>query len=205
MMKNELYISDCLYDSDNLFDIPNLRADMQAGKLELPLVAFGAQRRTLTEARTIHFYVEDYRFENIWKNPAKIVSAGIASIVEPNVSVFDTTPIAYGLHQIYKKRWIARYWQECGIKVYADLNVSSKFYEYNLMGIPEGYNAFATRGYADRLQYMEAEIEQAKRISGLDMPNMIVYGGGSKVHELCCKHSLLYIHELMTERKMNDG
>ena len=52
----------------------------------------------------------------------------------------------WGIQLIYKKRWLSRYFQECGIKVYADVNVSHKFIEYNKMGIPKGYNAFFTRG-----------------------------------------------------------
>ena len=35
------------------------------------------------------------------------------------------------LQLIYMKRWIARFWQECGAAVYTDLNVSKKFAEYN--------------------------------------------------------------------------
>ena len=108
--------------------------------------------------------------------------------------------LAYGLNQIYKKRWIARYWQECGLYIYTDLNVSSKFYDYNKLGIPEGYNAFATRGYADRIQYLQAELNIAKDISGAQTPNMIVYGGGDNIKKFCRKNDLLYIRDLMTEK-----
>ena len=37
---------------------------------------------------------------------------------------------------------MARWWQDRGILIYADLNVSAKFYDYNLLGIPQGWNAF---------------------------------------------------------------
>lgn len=147
------------------------------------------------------FYVDDYRFEAIWKNPIKVLESGVIAVVEPNLSLFDTTPIAYGLQQIYKKRWIARYWQECGIKVYADLNVSQKFIEYNKLGIPQGYNAFATRGYDDRADVLERELQVAREISGKDNPNMLVYGGGSKVKELCAKHSLIYVEQFMQNNR----
>jgi len=197
---NSSQMNDYLYESDNEFEIPNLLLDRQAGKLCLPLVAYGSIRRQ-SNAETVHFYVDDYRFDTVWKNPAKILNGKIISVIEPNTSLFDTTPLAYGLHQIYKKRWIARYWQESGLSVYADLNVSSKFYEYNRMGIPNGYNAFATRGYADRLQYLKAELEIAKEISGASIPNLIVYGGGEKVKRFCRENSLLYIHDLMTTKE----
>ena len=194
-------VPDCLYESNNEFEIPNLLLEKQAGKLLLPLVGYGSIRRRLN-AQTVHFYVDDYRFENIWKSPAKILTGKISAVIEPNTSLFDTTPIAYGLHQIYKKRWIARYWQECGLKVYADLNVSSKFWQYNRMGIPDGYNAFATRGYAIRMKGLESELEIAREISGMKTPNLIVYGGGEKVRNFCIKKSLLYIHDLMTSKDL---
>lgn len=192
---------DCLYDSDNEYDIPNLRLDMQAGKLELPLAAYGAESRQKKGITTYHFYVEDYRFESIWKDPTKVLRSGCRAIVEPNLSLFDTTPVAYGLQQLYKKRWISRYYQECGIGVYADLNVARKFYDYNRMGIPAGYDAFCTRGYADRMEYLTAEYDIAREISGKDTPNLIVYGGGKAVKSFCAAHSLVYVEQLMTAKR----
>lgn len=194
-------LSDCLYESNNIYDIPTLRLDMQAGKVILPLAPWGADSRLRKDISTYHFYVEDYRFEAIWKDPTKVLMSGVQALVEPNLSLFDTTPVAYGLQQIYKKRWIARYFQECGIKVYADLNVSRKFQEYNKLGIPEGYNAFFTRGYADRIATLEEEIEIARQISGFDNPNLIVYGGGAKVHEVCAKYNLVYVEQYMQAKK----
>ena len=101
---------------------------------------------------------------------------------------------------IYMKRWMARFWQECGARVYADLNVARKFYEYNKLGIPQGYNAFATRGYADREEYLKQEIDIARDISGLDKPNMIVYGGGERIREICLHNNVLYVEQFMANR-----
>lgn len=181
-----------------MFDIPVLRLDRQAGYLELPFAPYGIGRKN-RQASTIHFYVDDYRFSALWKNPAKIVAAHVKAVVEPNYSLFDTTPLAFGLQFIYQKRWLARWWQEQGILVYADLNVSSKFFEYNCMGIPDGWNAFATRGSLGGLKLLQAKFEIAKRISGMDSPNIIVYGGGKQIHEYCCGNSLLYVHDFMTK------
>ena len=190
---------DILFPSDNLYDIPCLRLDRQAGHLELPFVPYGTGRRNKRVA-TLHFYVDDYRFNALWKNPAKIFDNNPAAAVECNYSLFDTTPLAFGLQFIYQKRWMARYWQENGIRIYVDLNVSSKFFEYNRMGVPDGWNAFATRGALGGLELLKAKFNQARQISGLDSPNLIVYGGGKEVHEFCCRHSLLYVHDYMTEK-----
>lgn len=192
-------VKDILFPSDNIYDIPCLRLDRQAGHLELPFVPYGTGRRNKRVA-TLHFYVDDYRFNALWKNPAKIFDNNPAAAVECNYSLFDTTPLAFGLQFIYQKRWMARYWQENGIRIYVDLNVSSKFFEYNRMGVPDGWNAFATRGALGGLELLKAKFNQARQISGLDSPNLIVYGGGKEVHDFCCRHSLLYVHDYMTEK-----
>lgn len=191
---------DILYESNNPYEIPSLLLSRQAGKLLLPLWGYGSVRRN-SSVSTVHFYVDDYRFENIWKNPEKLLTGNIKAIMEPNLSLSDITPIAYGIQQIYKKRWIARYWQESGLLIYADLNVSPKFYEYNRMGIPDGYNAFSTRGYADMLHLLEEELLIAREISGLQTPNLIVYGGGKKVKNFCHENNLLFIYDFMTAKK----
>lgn len=202
MTSSEFSPEDRIYPSDNVFEIPCLRLDRQpkAGLL-LPFAGWGSDTRVRKTVSTYHFYVGDYRFSAIWKHPQRVLSGGCRELVEPNFSLYDTTPIAYGLQLIYMKRWIARFWQECGAAVYADLNVSKKFAEYNRLGIPEGYNAFATRGYADREEYLREEIKLAKEISGKDVPNMIVYGGGEEIRQICLQAKVLYVEQFMTNRR----
>lgn len=201
-----LMLADRIYDSDNAYDIPTLRIDRQPNSgLLLPFSGWGTDTRLKKGIQTYHFYMEDYRFTNIWNDPVKPLQSGCSELVEPNFSLFDTTPVAYGLQLIYMKRWIARFWQECGAKVYADLNVARKFYEYNKLGIPQGYNAFATRGYADREEYLKQEIDIARQISGLDKPNMIVYGGGERIKELCVQNNVLYVEQFMANRVKKKG
>ena len=192
---------DVLYESDNIFEIPNLLLEMQAGKLELPLSPWGANSRLRKDVVTYHFYVDDYRFEALFKDPINLLTSGCKAVVEPNCSCHDQTPIAWGLQLIYKKRWLSRYFQECGIRVYADLNVSHKFIEYNKMGIPKGYNAFATRGLDGWMESLKSDLQVAQEISGLEKPNLLVYGGGEEVKAFCRKHRLLYVTDFINAKK----
>lgn len=192
---------DVLYESNNPFEIPNLLLERQAGKLELPLSPWGANSRLRKDVATYHFYVDDYRFEALFKDPINLLTSGCRAIVEPNCSLHDQTPIAWGLQLIYKKRWLSRYLQECGIDVYADLNVSHKFIEYNKMGIPKGYNAFATRGLTGWVESLKSDLIVAQEISGLERPNLIVYGGGADIREFCQEHSLLYVTDFINAKK----
>jgi len=193
-------LNDCLYESNNKFDIPTLDIKKQAGKVIIPVWPWGADSRLRQGIATYHFYVDDYRFEAIWKDPVKVLTSGCRQVVEPNLSLSDATPIAYGLHQIYKKRWITRYFQDCNILAYADLNVAPKFYEYNQMGLPEGWNAFWTRGYSDALTCLDLELKIAQKVSGVQSPNLIVYGGGDKVKEFCENHNLVYIEQFINDK-----
>lgn len=87
---------DVLYESDNAFDIPNLLLEMQAGKVELPLSPWGANSRLRKDVATYHFYVDDYRFEALFKDPIKLLTSGCRAVVEPNCSCHDQTPHCMG-------------------------------------------------------------------------------------------------------------
>ena len=198
----DMMYRDVLYPADNDFEIPTLDIAMQAGRLELPLSPWGAEARSRTQMSTYHFYVDDYRFNRLFKDPAQLLASGCKAIVEPNCSLHDQTPIAFGLNSIYKKRYLARYCQEVGIRVYADLNVAEKFRVYNKMGIPKGYNAFATRGLDGWMESLANDLKDAQEISGLEVPNLIVYGGGMEVKRFCQEHGLLYVSDFINAKKI---
>ena len=202
--KIDLYfkmLGDYVYPSNNEFDIPTLLMDNMPVHLELPLNPWGAEARYKKGITTYHFYVDDYRFEQLFKDPIKLLESGCKAIVEPNCSIHDQTPMAHAIWQTYRKRYLCRYLQECGMQIWVDLNVSPHFEEINALGVPEGYNAFCTRGVTGWLNTTERHLEMAKRISGLDKPNMFVYGGGEEIEEWCKAHDLVYVNEFMNRNR----
>ena len=194
-------LGDYVYPSNNEFDIPTLLMDNMPVHLELPINPWGAEARYKKGMNTYHFYVDDYRFEQLFKDPIKLLESGVHAIVEPNCSIHDQTPMAYAIYQTYRKRYLARYLQECGMQIWVDLNVSPHFEDINALGVPEGYNAFCTRGVTGWLNTTERHWEMAKRISGLEKPNMFVYGGGDEIEEWCKAHDIVYVNEFMNRNK----
>jgi hypothetical protein len=194
-------LGDYVYPSNNEFDIPTLLTDNMPLHLELPLNPWGAEARYKKGITTYHFYVDDYRFEQLFKDPIKLLESGCRAIVEPNCSIHDQTPMAHAIWQTYRKRYLCRYLQECGMQIWVDLNVSPHFEEVNALGVPEGYNAFCTRGVTGWLNTTERHWEMAKRISGLDKPNMFVYGGGDDVAEWCKAHDVVHVKEFMNRNR----
>ena len=194
-------IGDYIYPSNNEFDIPTLLDTNQPVHLEMPFAPWGAESRYKKGIATYHFYVDDYRFEQLYKNPILLLQSGCKAVVEPNNSIHDQTPMAYAIYQTFRKRYLTRYLQECGIQVWVDLNVSPHFEEINALGVPDGYNAFFTRGVTGWLETTERHWAMAKRISGLEKPNMCVYGGGKDVEEWCRERDIVYIKEYMNKAR----
>lgn len=199
-----MIFKDVLFESNNALDIPTLAIECQAKELILPIAPYGANARARHKMATAHFYSDDYRWSAIWKYPERPLESGATALVEPNYSLHDQTPIAYGLSLIYKKRWLARAWQTTGALIWADLFVAPKFAEYNRLGIPEGWNAFFTRGddYIDGR--LEADYEVAQQISGCDHPNIVYYGGGARTREFCEKKNVIFLEDFFTAKKSNN-
>lgn len=198
------YIPDCLYDSDNDFEIPSLRLDRQPSMCEIPFVCYGEQARTfqMNGHGVLHFYTDDYKFNTIYDRPQMVLQHNPASIVEPNFSMFNEMPIAFAMQAIYKKRWIARTMQERGISVFVDLNVASKYYKLNLVGVPVGYHAFCTRGYSDRLHYLEYEYMLARQVAAdnVDKLVFVIYGGGSECRQFAKEHGCIYVNPIIVKK-----
>ena len=191
------------FKSGNEWDVPDLLLEGAAsGAIIDPIVPWGTQKRG-SAAGTIHFYVDDYRFQTIWDDPGQVLKSACAAIVEPNMSTDNYMPLAYGMFLIFKKRWFARLMQEQGIQVYVDVHVADKFREFNFLGVPEGWKSFATRGYADDIDSLIKDIDTAKAFAGGPV-NMIVYGGGATCQKVAQDHGCVYLKPF-TSKHNNNG
>jgi hypothetical protein len=144
---------------------------------------------------TWHFYTDDYRFNALLKDPAPVVATGCVTAIELNITLTDQMPVAVGLYRIYQKRWTSCFWQSKGVRIFVDLNVPAKFRAYNMLGVPQGWRAYATRGYTRRLDETVKEWEKACAWAGSDDVLFLVYGGGGQVQQLCMDRRWLWVPE----------
>lgn len=170
-----------IFPSSNAYGIPDLDASGQPEMYTGPLVPWGSQRRKARQTGTWCFYTDDYRFEALWSKPEAIQVTGCAAAVEPNFSVFEQSPKAVAIWQTYRKRWLARYWQLLGFGIWVDL--CSAHQSVNLLGVPSGWRSFATRGFDERLEDLDAELAIAKQFNRA--ATLLVYGGGRAVQDWC--------------------
>ena len=190
-----------LLPSDNAFDVPSLRADVQ-GAIAPPVMPWGALARGTHMAGTFVFYVDDSRFTALLRNPLQLNATGCTSAVEPNLTLSEQSPRAELIWAIFRKRYAARVWQDAGVSVFVDLNTPARFRELCMLGVPHGWRSFATRGYANRPDDVVAEHDFACTWAG-GIPLLLVYGGGAKVEAMCRELAgAVYVPDHMQRRRV---
>ncbi len=172
-----------LLPSDNVWDVPSLRLDRQ-GVITTPVVAWGSVSRRVHMPGTWVFYVDDYRFGSLLRDPLQLVGTGCTGAAELNVTLYDLTPRVEALNATYQKRRAARLWQDAGLSVFVDVNVPERFYDVAMLGVPVGWTSFATRGYALRPDDLRTEHRLASGWAGPGL-TLLVYGGGQRIEALC--------------------
>jgi hypothetical protein len=188
-------VPNTIWPSDNAEGVPTLLLDRQAGVVDLPFTRWGRGCRRSRMRGTFHFYTDDYRFSRLWGRPQDLVNSACVAAVEPNWSVHAQTPPVVALWQTYRKRWLARLWQESGVRILVDLHVAPEHAEINLLGVPRGWRSFATRGSAARLDLLDREHELALSVAGALSVLLVVYGGGKAVAQRCRERGWLHFGE----------
>jgi len=180
---------DLIFPSDNDLGIPTLDVALQPSALEAPLWCWGREARSKCRGGTACFYADDYRFTAIWENPDAIIQSGVSSVVEVNYSVVEASPRAVAVWATYRKRWLARYWQTLGLRIWVDLCAGHA--DINLLGVPSGWRAFATRGWDSRIEDLDDELDLARTFH--DSPMLLVWAGGALVAQWCREHGAIHV------------
>lgn len=204
-------VPDCLFPTDNEYGIPVLRMDRMANALDLPIVMWGQRRRTDFMFGTWGFYVDDYRFQALWKDPTPIVNSRAVNAIECNFTVHNHLPRALALYETYRKRWLARFWQDFGgTRIFVDMNVPPEHEEVNLLGVPRGWLAYATRGTIN-VAAIQRRHELALDWAGAENKAnvvFVVYGGGKDAKAYCLEHGVIWVPEhndVQRKNKIIDG
>jgi len=194
-------MSDIVFPHTDAYEIPLLDLTKQGQFVELPVAGWGSVSRRGRFRGTWHFYVDDSKFSALWKHPETVLNTKAVYCVEPNFSTHQQMQMPVALHRIYQKRWLARYWQEQGMGIFADLFVSPKWAKINMHGIPRGWQSYATHAADARIDDLDEQVKRAQdHATGLPL-RMLVYGGGQTVATYCQKHDLIHIRDARNESR----
>ena len=107
---------------DNFLNIPNIKGYKKVPK-ELNFISFNYCKsllaKGLNESYSVDYFLDDYQFNRLWRNPKKYVEIlkNYDYVLSPDFSLYSDYPVAMQIWKHYQKHWLARFWQENGIKV----------------------------------------------------------------------------------------
>lgn len=89
----------------------------------------------------LHFFVDDYRFEGVWRSPDRYapVLTRAPVVCGPDFSVLTGWPFAMVVWQVYRARWLARVLQELGAVIVPAVTwAEPRTFEVAFLGLPRG-------------------------------------------------------------------
>ena len=89
----------------------------------------------------LHFFVDDYQFERLWREPLAYVDliGEFHSIMTPDFSLYTDYPKAIQIYNHYRKHWLGALWQSMGYKVIPTIAWSDRdSFKWCFDGTPKG-------------------------------------------------------------------
>jgi hypothetical protein len=132
----------------------------------------------------LSFYTHDSKFEAVWYDIAEVTEKLLAQewmgIVSPNYSLWSHQPRIIQMWQVYRSRYVARYWQSVGIKVIPDIDwIDDESFKYNLLGIPVGVETISLQVHTSlksKAEEQQREIGIKRICTELQPKTVLIYG-----------------------------
>jgi hypothetical protein len=108
-----------IYEGVGQFNIPEI-LPQEIDLTDPKIIGFNyAKGEDFPEEEICHFYLDDYQFDRVWKEPDLYIPSmcKFKAVLAPDFSLYDDFPMAVNVYNHYRKHWISRYWQDHGVKV----------------------------------------------------------------------------------------
>lgn len=136
------------------YDMPVVRTDVPI--LADSLIPFNAAKTYTDKNVGVHFFIDDYQFERVWRSPQRYIEmlGKYEFVCAPDFSLYIDMPLAAKIWNVYRSRLITAYWQKQGVKVVPVLQwAERRTFDFCFAGImPGGTVAVSTLGAAKHLK-----------------------------------------------------
>lgn len=137
----------------NSFQTYYFGKEILAGKYNFPMLEkierqsiqelkpFNIFKSSINKDCWVHFFIDDYQFERIWKSPTQYINLLKQSlgIISTDFSMYRDMPKAIQIYNCYRNRSLARFYQKQGIKVIPAVSWSDEeSFDWCFDGIPHG-------------------------------------------------------------------
>lgn len=136
----------------------------------------------------VHFFTDDYRFENVWSQPEKYVSLlqKFAFVVMPDFSTYWDMPKVMRMWNKWRNHMLAWYWQALGMTVIPNVRFGApEDQDFIYDGMPHNStvcisNVGVMQNKEDRSLFME---NMGKMIQTIEPSRIIFYGSIPKGYD----------------------
>lgn len=104
-------------------------------------IQFGKACRPRDYKQWVHFYAHDYKFERVWKDPARYLDMlkRFEGVITPDFSVYRSMPLSMQIWNVYRNRALAYWMQSNGIDIVHNLRWGDeRSYDFAFEGLEQG-------------------------------------------------------------------
>ena len=124
-----------LGDSAGQYNIPKIKRECF---IPSHLIDFSQALTSKDFQAGIHFYIDDARFERIWRNPQRYlpILKRFSCVFTPDFSLYRDMPLAMKIWNVYRSRLLGQIMQRAGICVIPTISWAAKdTYSFCFSGI----------------------------------------------------------------------
>lgn len=204
----------------NYYNLYDVNLEDTAGKYQMPIVkpvnhiptdllSFNYMLSSDKYEKGIHFFVDDYQFERLWKNPYKYIDnlKKYDCVLTPDFSLYREMPVANQLWNVYRSRLIGYILQQNGLTVIPTLQWCDKAsYEFCFDGLGQGGTvAISTIGVKQDETAKELFFKGMDKAMEILKPDCVINYGGDIGYQYSCKVIYIENHNAERLKKIHKG
>lgn len=174
-----------LFDGEPLFGIPYVPGILSEESPPESFAPWPARKHRDPQAG-LHFFVDDYRFEPLWRAPNRYatVLCSAPMVLAPDFSVYADWPLAAQVWNVYRSRWTTMAISELGATVIPSVSWGDyRSFGFAFLGIPRGCTVAITtvgrtanaKGYDDGFHAMVEALSPTRVIAvGSTLPESLL-------------------------------
>ena len=117
----------CLFETEDKYGFPEVKSN-EFTPVDLIPFHMCKNKKSSEQHKTVSFFLDDYKFEQVWSNPQKYtdILKFYEGMISPTFSVWSNQPHALNVFNMYRSRWCTKYYQEQGVNVLVDVRWADK-------------------------------------------------------------------------------
>lgn len=172
------------------------------------LIGFNYAKTNRDKNVGIHFFLDDYQFERVWRRPESYTRmlSQYWAVLTPDFSTYLDMPLPMRLWNMYRSRALGHWWQRQGIPVIPTLQWSDETsLAYSFNGLPHGGIVAVSTVGARKTPEAEDNWRKGIEAALVELAPHHVIHHGRPLDGIDWHGAEVHCYTTQTERMKNDG